>query len=329
MADNARQLARRAAHYYPYVEPKPGEARKLFRALADRSCVIVTDDYPIALPAVQSVDHKAKSRIEAIDGNGVLPLRAAAKAYSTARAFRRFVQTVALEYLFDTPQPDPLAGRKLPRLNSLPDDIARRWPAVEAKLLSSGFDLARLPINHRVGTVSPEGGSRAARKVWQQFLRGKLSRYADDRNQPEADASSGLSAYLHFGHISADQIVHDLLAAEMWTPDRLPEKPNGKNEGWWNMSPDAEAFLDQIITWRELGFNVCHWLPNYDDYDSLPDWAKATLAKHARDKRREIYARSVRRGRHARPALERGAAAIACGRPHPQLLADGLGQESA
>src|SRR5205809_4444797 len=33
MAENARRLAGRGALYYPYVEPKPGKARELFRAL--------------------------------------------------------------------------------------------------------------------------------------------------------------------------------------------------------------------------------------------------------------------------------------------------------
>ncbi len=289
MADNAQHLARRAAVYCPYVEPKSGEACKLFKALADRACVIVTDDYPVALPAEQSVDRNAKSRIEAVDGNGLLPLRIADKAYSTARSFRRFAQTVLRDYLFEIPQPDPLAGRRIPRLDSLPDDIRRRWPAADARLLSSDFDLAHLSISHRVGRVAFQGGSRAAQKVWKHFLHDKLAQYADNRNQPEADVSSGLSPYLHFGHISAHQIVHDLLAAEKWTPDRLPDRPNGKNEGWWKTSPGAEAFLDQIITWRELGFNACQWLKDYDDYDSLPHWAKATLAKHARDKRADVY----------------------------------------
>jgi deoxyribodipyrimidine photo-lyase len=289
MADIARRLARRAAMYYPYVEPKPGEARKLFRALAGRACLVVTDDYPIALPAVESVDSKVKCRLEAIDGNGILPLRAAEKAYSTARSFRRFAQTVMLDHLFDAPTHDPLSGRRIPRLQSLPKEIVRRWPAADTELHSDKFDHARLPIDHRIPPVALQGGARSAQNTWQQYLRGKLARYADDRNQPEAEVCSDLSPYLHFGHISVHQIIHDLLAAEKWTPDRLPDRPTGKNEGWWGSSPGAEAFLDQLITWRELGFNACQWLNDYDSYDSLPDWAKATLAKHARDKRSYVY----------------------------------------
>jgi len=55
------------------------------------------------------------------------------------------------------------------------------------------------------------------------------------------------------------------------------------------MSEPAEAFLDQLVTWRELGFNFCEHRPDYADYQSLPPWAKATLLKHARDKRVHTY----------------------------------------
>jgi deoxyribodipyrimidine photo-lyase len=47
--------------------------------------------------------------------------------------------------------------------------------------------------------------------------------------------------------------------------------------------------LDQLLTWREVGFNGCACQPNYDDYESLPSWAKATLAKHAADERPYLY----------------------------------------
>ena len=53
MKENARQLANAPALYYPYVEPQPGECRRLFAAVCSHACVVVTDDYPIALPAVR------------------------------------------------------------------------------------------------------------------------------------------------------------------------------------------------------------------------------------------------------------------------------------
>jgi len=43
------------------------------------------------------------------------------------------------------------------------------------------------------------------------------------------------------------------------------------------------------ITWREVGFNMCWQREDYDRYESLPDWALATLSTHLRDKRSYTY----------------------------------------
>jgi deoxyribodipyrimidine photo-lyase len=56
------------------------------------------------------------------------------------------------------------------------------------------------------------------------------------------------------------------------------------------MCESAEAFLDQLVTWRELGFNCCAFRDDYDHFESLPAWALATLARHAGDPRPHLYA---------------------------------------
>ena len=55
------------------------------------------------------------------------------------------------------------------------------------------------------------------------------------------------------------------------------------------MDSSAEAFLDELVTWREVGFNMCTHRSNYDDPDSLPDWAQITLNAHANDRRPHEY----------------------------------------
>ena len=39
----------------------------------------------------------------------------------------------------------------------------------------------------------------------------------------------------------------------------------------------VESFLDELITWRELGYNMCSQRDDYDQYDSLPDWAQSSI----------------------------------------------------
>ena len=58
------------------------------------------------------------------------------------------------------------------------------------------------------------------------------------------------------------------------------------------MSPAAEAFLDELVTWRELGFCFCSRRDDYDRYESLPDWARKTLADHAGDSREHCFSQA-------------------------------------
>lgn len=55
------------------------------------------------------------------------------------------------------------------------------------------------------------------------------------------------------------------------------------------MGPGAEAFLDQLVTWRELGFNMCMLGTGWDRYESLPGWALKTLEAHGNDSRPSLY----------------------------------------
>ncbi|MEM8734366.1 MAG: deoxyribodipyrimidine photolyase, partial [Planctomycetota bacterium] len=75
---------------------------------------------------------------------------------------------------------------------------------------------------------------------------------------------------------------------EEWTPDRM-QKPNGKVNGFWGVSEDAEAFLDQLCSWREIGFNMSWREPGYERLDSLPDWTQKTIREHADDPREYVY----------------------------------------
>jgi deoxyribodipyrimidine photo-lyase len=72
-------------------------------------------------------------------------------------------------------------------------------------------------------------------------------------------------------------------------PHQLAATPTGGRRGWWGASANAEAFLDELITWRELGYNMCSHRADYDRYDSLPAWALATLEEHAHDPRPYLY----------------------------------------
>ena len=80
------------------------------------------------------------------------------------------------------------------------------------------------------------------------------------------------------------------MTAEGWTSRRLGQDARGARDGWWQVGDGANAFLDQVVTWRELGFNACVSRPDdYHAYSAVPDWARNTLAAHATDRREHLY----------------------------------------
>ncbi|MGE5233587.1 MAG: deoxyribodipyrimidine photolyase [Acidobacteriota bacterium] len=291
MADNAARLARHGALYHPYVEPRVGAGRGLVAALAARAAVVVTDDFPcFFLPRmVVAAARQCAVRLEAVDGNGLLPLRASGHAFERAVDLRRFLQRELPAHLDAMPRADPLAGADLPRLAELPAEIRRRWPATELGDLAGAPLLAGLPIDHEVAPVALRGGERAARRRLRRFVESGLASYGALRERPLAETSSGLSPYLHFGHLAAHEVFTVVAARENWNLSRLGVETRGRREGWWGMSAPAEAFLDQLVTWRELGFNGCCHRADYDRYESLPAWARATLERHAADPRPWTY----------------------------------------
>ncbi|MDH4209363.1 MAG: deoxyribodipyrimidine photolyase, partial [Anaerolineae bacterium] len=149
--------------------------------------------------------------------------------------------------------------------------------------------LAGVPIDHAVRVVDVRGGTTAGESTLKRFFDLGLKRYAEARNQPEEEATSGLSPYLHFGHISTHHVFAELGRREGWSPASLTPKATGGRTGWWGVSPEAEAFLDQLVTWRELGFNMCWQREDHDRYESLPEWARETLSHHAQDPRPHLY----------------------------------------
>jgi deoxyribodipyrimidine photo-lyase len=114
------------------------------------------------------------------------------------------------------------------------------------------------------------GGSKEALRLLDDFVKHKLAGYGTGRNKPENDHTSRLSPYLHFGHISPITVA-------------LAVEKSGAPKA------DKEAFLNQIIIWRELSVNMVRFNLDYDNFECGEDWAHRTLAKHAKDRRPVIY----------------------------------------
>ena len=81
--------------------------------------------------------------------------------------------------------------------------ISDQSDAINISTLVAGCE-----INHSVRpSVEYTGGTRAAHRRLDIFLEDRLRRYARDGSQPSKHATSNLSPYLHFGHISALEVA--------------------------------------------------------------------------------------------------------------------------
>ncbi len=297
MAANQAAFVGSEVLYYPYVEPEAGCGKGLVDRLSRDACVVVTDDYPcFFLPeVVAAAGRQLDVLLEAVDGNGLLPLAAVPQAYPAAVHLRRFMQGSLRKHLGDTPAVKPLEGGLPVRLAELPTDVLQRWPIASAALLGGDTNaLARLPIDHTVRVVRTRGGSEAGSKALEAFVSERIHTYHEHQSHPDDRGTSRLSPYLHFGHVASHQIFDAVMRREKWNLGRLAARPTGARAGWWGVGPGAEAYLDQLVVWRELGFNTCAKRPaDYDRFDGLPDWARRTLLEHAADPRPVVYDRAT------------------------------------
>jgi len=290
MADNVAAFEQGPALYYPYVEPEPGAGRGLLEALASSAAVVVTDHFPtFFVPRmVTAAARRLPVLVETVDGNGLLPLDLADREFATAHAFRRFLQRHLADHLEPLPLADPLADLPEERAR-MPAEVLRSWPPAPRPRLVGPQLLKALPIDHDVPAAPVRGGFRAAATVLDVFLKERLGDYSELARQPDADATSGLSPYLHFGHVAVHEVFVEVMRRAHWTIEDVSGPADGRRSGWWGARASVEQFLDQLVTWRELGYQFCHHRPDHDRYTSLPDWARRTLAEHAADPREHLY----------------------------------------
>ena len=317
MRDNAAEAKRVGATYWPFVETTEHRGRGLVRKLCERACLLVTDDYPqYIVPAqIRAIASQVSIPVIAVDGNSVIPLSmlgapVAAAAHLRPRIHKQFAAAWAERA---NPEPDFHGTKKAPK------PLFELWEPPG----NIGAFVRSLPVDQSVPPVpGVVGGAVEARLVLKDFLKFKLHRYGEERSLPEAqnrNAASGLSFHLHYGHLGIEELIAAALP-EGWTPDDINLKAKNKSD-FYCRDASVNSFLDEAITWRDVGYqwNYGKMLLasggtnrsreysgeqpsfNFETYDFstlgkrgtlnlvLPDWAKATLAKHAGDRREHLY----------------------------------------
>jgi deoxyribodipyrimidine photo-lyase len=289
MADNAASAAKRGINYWPFVETQAEPGRGLVHRLATRAALVVTDDFPCFVVPEQSeaVARRTAAPMFAVDGNAVVPLSLLGPAVSAAAHLRPRIHKAFAE---------AFAHRAAARPR-IPDAARRR---VEAPFATwsvpkdlAGF-VASLPLDASVPALAGVPGGRLAGLArLRDFLKRRLRGYAESRSLPRPPLeghASGLSPYLHFGHVSIEEVVEAVLG-DGFALEELRLENRGKREGFFSRGADANAFLDQALTWRDVGFQW-HWWRRKDTASletALPPWAMASLNAHAGDARAYRY----------------------------------------
>ncbi len=262
LAETARALEARGI---PFALRK-GAPPRIALALAEGAAELVCDRGYLRHQRAwrQEVAAAAPCPVTEVESDAVVPVAVAStRAEVGARTLR------------------PRIGRRLEEflvpLEETP--LAKRGGAAEARGLPlDDLDalLDSLRIDRDVPPVSRwfRGGTGEARRRLAAFARDTLPRYASERSRPEAGAVSHLSMYLHFGQISPIEVA---LAAR---------RAAGAGE------ESRSSFVEELIVRREMGINFVTHTEDYDGWRAVPAWARATLARHARDPRPALYTRA-------------------------------------
>jgi deoxyribodipyrimidine photo-lyase len=268
--EGARELARRAErsgyHYQFALRRRRADDRRVVDRLAARACLVVTDAFPTAGVAERTARFAARvrCRVVAVDSVGIVPAATFYREEYAARTIRPKLARI-LDHVLEPVEDRP------PR--KLPSPALLRSLAIETLDLACcdiAAEVARCEVDHTVRRSPLPAGLAAARERLRVFVADGLPRYSARRREPSDPlGSSRLSPYLHFGQIAAAEVARAVRAAG-------PES-------------EAVAFLDEMVTWRELALNFCTRNPRYASLEALPDWARRSLGKHEDDEREAEY----------------------------------------
>ena len=317
MQDNAAAAKRRGLNYWPFVETPTDTGRGLVSKLLTDARVLVTDDYPAYIvPAHnRAIAAVAECPVYAIDADGMVPFSLLGPTVGAAAHLRPRWHKLFGEAWGHRAAAEPVIPKGKIDPPFTPWAVPKDLPAF----------VKSLPLDQTVTPISQVGGTDAGLSVLESFVNEKLAKYGTERNHPDDPArssASGLSPYLHFGHVGIQQVCEAVLGDE-WTVKEINLKTRNKDDFFCRDS-SVNGFLDEAITWRDLGFHWHHrrnadcgmrnakskaksWEGdgkrpsfNFDSMDFsplkkgtletvLPPWALKTLTEHTADRREHLY----------------------------------------
>ena len=263
--DVAAQFEKRGIRYAFHLDADSSAGSPLY-SLGQQAAVVITEDYP-APPFPRWIKRLADQitpPVWAVDSHCIIPMQSIGKWYSRAYHFRNKIGSNAWER----------AARNWPEVASTPRYFSEElsWDVLDWETVSIADLCASCDIDHSIGPIHhTPGGMMAGHARWSAFLEKGISRYDKTRNDPTLSLPSGvsrLSAYLHHGHVSPFTVARDAVR---------------------EASSGAHKFLDELLIWRELAFNLCFHNNNVEEVSILPQWVHDSFERHLQDEREKVY----------------------------------------
>eukprot|EP00948_MAST-09A_sp_MAST-9A-sp1_P001108 g1108.t1 len=277
-------LQKYSVPFYLLKEQKKSTAETVLDHLdkVNATCV-VTDFSPLRVhrQAWETVSKKAKVPVCVVDSHNIVPCWITSpKQEYAARTIRSKIHKKLPHYLCKEAMghvheelrllrtqndcnkalpSDILSGSNLSSSDSFPTN----WKVDEA-LKWCKPDRSIPPITYT------KPGAAAGHKRLKAFIQNSLKYFASDRNDPtKPNVISGLSPYFHFGQLSPQRAVVEVM------------QKSGKGR---------DAFVEEAVVRRELTDNFLFYRPkDYDTLLGMPSWAQTSLQLHAKDSRNPCY----------------------------------------
>jgi deoxyribodipyrimidine photo-lyase len=217
--------------------------------------ILITDFDPLKIKRdwIESIRNKINIAFYEVDAHNIVPCKIVSdKEEYSAYTLRPKISRILFDYLEEFP--------KIKKINA-PIKSKTDWQKI----------IKGLKINRQIKPVDwLKAGEQNAKNTLSYFIRNKLQFYHIQKNNPNADKTSNLSPYLHFGQISSQRIALEILRS-------------------YSLKEAKESFLEELITRKELSDNFCFYNKNYDSFEGFPEWAKKTLNEQRKKKREHLY----------------------------------------
>ncbi|WP_448378764.1 deoxyribodipyrimidine photo-lyase [Fervidobacterium sp.] len=238
-------------------------AKEIYKLIKEvNACALVTDFNPLKIVKnwKENLIRVLNIPVYEVDAHNVVPAFFVSQkqeygAYTLRPKIKRYLQ----EFLtsFPTSKKMPASNLEFGKLSELNN--------FEEILKKLDVDKSVAPVNW----LKP--GFIEGMRLLEEFSRKKLKFYNELRNDPTKDATSNLSAYLHFGQVAPQRVALEVIKYETDYPESVAD------------------FLEELIVRRELADNFCLYNANYDSFNGFPEWAKKSLNVHKNDKREYVY----------------------------------------